>query len=79
MLYCKRKGGAPVNRIGDIIREHRNNKNMTQEELGRQLFVSKQAVSKWETGRTLPDVETIRRLADILDIRPEQMLGGHPQ
>lgn len=65
-----------MNRIGDIIREHRNNKNMTQEELGRQLFVSKQAVSKWETGRTLPDVETIRRLADILDIRPEQMLGG---
>ncbi len=36
--------------ISTIIREHRIQKGMTQEELGQKLFLTKQAVSKWETG-----------------------------
>lgn len=39
--------------IGEIIKEHRTRKNLTQEELGKLVFVSKQAVSKWETGGSL--------------------------
>lgn len=62
--------------IGAIIHEHRTAKSLTQEELGKQLFVSKQAVSKWETGRTVPDIETVRRLCSILDISNEEILVG---
>ena len=62
--------------IGEIIRRQRKSKNLTQEELGKQLFVSKQSVSKWETGRSLPDLETMRKLCAILDIQSEEILGG---
>ena len=62
--------------IGQIIKAHRQEKKMTQEELGGMVFVSKQAVSKWETGRTCPDIEVIRKLCDILDISKDEILGG---
>ena len=39
-----------MEKIGAIIRKHRVAKGLTQEELGNKVFVSKQAVSKWETG-----------------------------
>lgn len=62
--------------IGTVIRNHRVAKKMTQEELGKRVFVSKQAVSKWETGRTMPDIETVRKLCDILEINKDEILGG---
>ncbi len=61
--------------IGEIIKAHRIEKNMSQEELGKKLFVTKQAVSKWENGKTLPDIETIRKLTDILSIPHDEILG----
>ena len=65
-----------MDKIGTIIRRHRIEKGLTQEELGSKVFVSKQAVSKWETGRTLPDLEMIRKLCDILEINKDEILGG---
>ena len=62
--------------IGEVIRKYRTLRGLTQEELGAQLFVSKQAVSKWENGRTLPDIETVRRLCEILEINRDEILGG---
>lgn len=62
--------------IGDIIRRQRKSKNLTQEELGQMLFISKQSVSKWETGRSLPDIETLRKLCVILDIKSDEILGS---
>ena len=68
-----------MNKFGDIIREHRKLKNMTQEELGNKLFVSKQAISKWENGRSLPDLDTTRKLIEILEIDANEVLGGTVQ
>ena len=68
-----------MNKFGDIIREHRKLKNMTQEELGNKLFVSKQAISKWENGRSLPDLDTIQKLIEILEIDANEVLGGTVQ
>lgn len=65
-----------MEKIGEIIRSHRIAKNMTQKELGEKVFVTKQAVSKWETGKTLPDIETVRKLCDILEINKDEILGG---
>ena len=64
-----------MKKIGTIIRNHRVEQGLTQEELGAKVFVSKQAVSKWETGRTLPDIEMIRRLCDILKISYDEIFG----
>lgn len=62
--------------IGLIIRRHRQKKGLTQEELGKSVFVSKQSVSKWENGRSLPDIETVRKLCKILDIDRDEILEG---
>ncbi len=62
-----------MNKIGDIIREYRIKNNLTQEELGAKLFLSKQAVSKWENGRSLPDLETTKKLVDILGIDSKEI------
>ena len=65
-----------MEKIGTIIRKHRVEQGLTQEELGAKVFVSKQAVSKWETGKTLPDIEMVRKLCDILEISKDEILGG---
>ena len=70
-----KQGGTAMKNIGDIIRAHRNRKDLTQEELGKMLFVSKQAVSKWETGRTLPDLDMTQKLIEVLEIDPKEILG----
>ena len=65
-----------LEKIGTIIRNHRIQKGLTQEELGQMVYVSKQAVSKWENGRTLPDIEMVRKLCVVLDMDKDEILGG---
>ena len=62
--------------IGEVIRKHRTAKGLSQQELGDLLFVTKQAVSKWETGKTIPDLDTIRKLCRILEIDSDEILGS---
>jgi transcriptional regulator with XRE-family HTH domain len=54
-------------RIGEQIRERRLNKKMTQKSLAEKLGVSDKTISSWETGRTLPDVELLLKLGDLLE------------
>lgn len=53
--------------IGEQIREARKAKGMTQEVLAMQLNLTRQAVSHWEAGRTMPDAEMLLRLSGLLD------------
>lgn len=53
--------------IGKNIRDLRQQKHLTQEELAERLFVTRQTVSNYENGRTRPDVDQILRLAEIFD------------
>lgn len=62
--------------LGAVIRKHRIAKGLTQEELGSKVYVSKQAVSKWETGKAMPDIEMVRKLCNILEINNDEILGG---
>lgn len=52
--------------IGKNIKILRIQKNMTQDELAERLFVTRQTVSNYETGRSRPDVETLSHIADVL-------------
>lgn len=56
------------------IRECRNKSNLTQEQLAELCGVSRQAVAKWESGKSLPDVIILRQLAKIFAIRVERLL-----
>lgn len=54
--------------FADFLRERRKEMGITQDELGRMVHVSKSAVTKWESGRGLPDRTNLRQLAKVLGI-----------
>lgn len=58
------------------IRKLREKKNMTQEKLADILMVSDKTVSKWETGRGLPDITLLEPLAAALDISVAELITG---
>ena len=63
-------------KISGNIRRFRTGKNMTQSELAEKLFVTRQTVSSWETGRTQPDIEMLSALAEALDVPIEELIYG---
>ncbi|MDR0929504.1 MAG: helix-turn-helix domain-containing protein [Oscillospiraceae bacterium] len=60
--------------IGEVIREHRKAKNLTQEEMARRLGVTAPAVNKWEKGHSLPDVALLSPIARLLGISMDTLL-----
>ena len=61
--------------LKDIILKKRKEKSMTQEQLAEQLNVARQTVSKWETGETIPDIDSLKRLAVLLEFSIDNALG----
>ena len=49
----------------DIIYELRTKKELSQEELAEKVFVTRQAVSRWETGETTPNIDTLKLLSKV--------------
>lgn len=64
--------------IGKNIREIRQRKNLTQDQLAQRLFVTRQTISNYETGRSRPDIETLLALARELGCAPDHLLYGPP-
>ncbi len=58
------------------IKEYRLKKGLTQEDLAKKLFVSRKAVSKWETGRGFPDSTILPRLAEALGVTIDELFDG---
>ncbi len=65
--------------IGKNIKELRQLKDMTQDELAEKLFVTRQTVSNYETGKSRPDIEMLTRIAETLETDPNTVLYGIPQ
>ena len=63
----------------DIILELRTKKGMSQEELAEKVFVTRQAVSRWETGETTPNTETLKLLSKLFDVSINTLLGSPRQ
>ena len=61
---------------GGAIRALREKKGFTQKQLAERLMVSDKAVSKWETGRGLPDVTLLEPLAAVLGVSVAELLSG---
>ena len=60
----------------DVIYELRTKKNMSQDELAEKLFVTRQAVSRWENGETVPNTETLKLLSELFDVSINTLLGA---
>lgn len=61
--------------LAELIYTRRKAKGLSQEQLAESLGVARQTVSKWETGETLPDVESLRKLAIVLGFSADEALG----
>lgn len=59
----------------DIILQLRTKKGMSQDELAEKLYVTRQAVSRWENGETIPNTETLKRLSKFFDVSINTLLG----
>lgn len=63
-----------IAKIGEYISNLRREKNMTQEELAKKIYVTNKAVSRWETGKSLPEIETLYLLSKELDVSVNEIL-----
>ena len=61
--------------IGSIIKELRQKKKMSQEELAEYLGVSTQAVSRWETSVSYPDITLLPLIANVFNVTVDYLLG----
>ena len=62
--------------LGERIQEQRKKQNFTQDQLAEKLDVSRQAVSKWESGQSVPDVDKIVEMSGLFDVTTDYLLKG---
>lgn len=65
--------------LKEQIAAYRKQKGMSQEELAEKLQVSRQAVSKWEAGQSVPDLERLVEMADLFQITLDQLVRGESE
>lgn len=62
--------------IGAFIRDIRKEKGLTQEQFAEKLGVSQKSVSRWETGKTMPDYSLLPGICEVLEINVAELLGA---
>lgn len=60
--------------LKDVLSTLRRERGLTQEQLAKRLFITRQAVSRWETGETAPGIDMIKLIARELDVPVTQLL-----
>lgn len=63
-------------KIGSFIKDVRKEKGLTQEQLAEKLGVSQKSISRWETGKTMPDYSLLPGICEALDINVAELLGA---
>ncbi|MCF0110017.1 MAG: helix-turn-helix transcriptional regulator [Erysipelotrichaceae bacterium] len=63
-------------KIGGFLKELRNEKGITQEQLAEELGVSNRTVSRWETGFNMPDISVLIEIADYFDVSIPEIING---
>ncbi|MBQ9545211.1 MAG: helix-turn-helix transcriptional regulator [Clostridia bacterium] len=62
--------------FNEKLQKLRTNKGLTQEELSKKLFVSRTAVSKWESGRGYPGIDSLKAIAKFFDVTLDELIGS---
>lgn len=62
--------------LGNRIKAEREKLNMSQDELAQKMNISRQAISKWETGISYPDIEKILKLSEIFNLSLDELVKG---
>ena len=62
--------------FGDNLSKSRKKAGLSQEELAEKMGITRQTISKWETGASVPDVEELQRLCAALSASAEELICG---
>lgn len=62
--------------FNEKLQELRKQKGLTQEQLAEQLYVSRTAISKWESGRGFPNIESLKAIAKFFKVSLDELLSG---
>ena len=62
--------------LNEKLQQLRKQKNLTQEELAQALYVSRTAISKWESGRGYPSIDSLKAIAKFFGISVDELLSG---
>ena len=65
--------------IKEFLRQLRTERGLSQNELANKVHVTRQAVSRWETGETVPNTETLKLLSELFDVSINTLLGSPRQ
>ena len=61
--------------FNEKLKELRSSRGLTQEELAEALFVSRTAISKWESGRGYPSIDSLREISDFFSVTIDELLS----
>lgn len=62
-------------KFNENLKYLRKEANLTQEQLAEKLNVSRQAVTKWESGQSLPDIQNLKEMADMFEVTMDALVG----
>lgn len=62
--------------LGAQIKKYRAELSISQDELAEKIFVSRQSVSNWETGKTYPDIKSLLLLSEVFSVSLDQLVKG---
>lgn len=62
--------------LGNQIKQYRTRQNLSQEELADQVYVTRQTISNWETGKSCPDIHSLLLLSSVFHISLDQFIKG---
>ncbi len=65
-----------MNIVGKNIKRLRLSQGMTQDAFAEKMFVTRQTISNWETGKTQPDLETLSVISDLFQVEPTELIYG---
>ena len=62
--------------FNEKLQQLRKNNNLTQEQLAEQLYVSRTAISKWESGRGYPNIESLKCISKLFSVTIDELLSS---
>ena len=62
--------------FGEIIKKLRTDKGLTQDELAEKIYVTRTAISKWESGRGFPNIESLKAISKYFSVSLDELLSG---
>lgn len=64
--------------IGTTLQKIRQARDLTQQEVATQMYVTRQTISRWEQGKTMPNIYALKDLAQLYNVSLDQLVAMHP-